>query len=50
MEGAVFEDLEQRGGEHVVRQFDGCEGKTRTLFRLPSYAVFRPTSSQPLIF
>ena len=31
MEGGVFEDLEQRGGEHAVQQFNGREGETATL-------------------
>ena len=30
-----------------AEQFIGRVGQTRTLFRLPACAVFRPTSSQP---
>ncbi len=37
-----------RSYKRAVEQFNGREGKTRTLFRLPACAVFCPTSSQPL--
>jgi hypothetical protein len=31
----------------AVEQFNGREGKTRTLFHLPACVVFCPTSAQP---